>query len=124
MWVNGDGLWRKISFYVCVPAIAICVAWAYNAEAEHSAHVEHIKEESGGVLPDAHAHDAINRRTNLTLGVPTHFSSALIYVVDTYKDVELDSLCKRLFNARLTSLLDKPYSKRIECANPIDQQKM
>ncbi|KAF8808553.1 hypothetical protein BYT27DRAFT_7052170, partial [Phlegmacium glaucopus] len=55
-------LWRKISFYVCIPAIAVCVAWAYNAEDEHSVQVEHIKEENGGVLPETHACDFINRR--------------------------------------------------------------
>ncbi|KAF9452587.1 mitochondrial cytochrome c oxidase subunit VIa [Macrolepiota fuliginosa MF-IS2] len=56
-------LWRKISFYVCVPAIAVCVAWVYNAETEHAAHVEHIKEENGGVLPETPAYDYLNRRS-------------------------------------------------------------
>ncbi|KAJ3516367.1 hypothetical protein NLJ89_g1156 [Agrocybe chaxingu] len=55
-------LWRKISFYVCVPAIAVCVAWVYNAEAEHAAHVEHLKHENGGVLPEPPAYEFLNRR--------------------------------------------------------------
>ncbi|KAF5356262.1 hypothetical protein D9756_004156 [Leucocoprinus leucothites] len=55
-------LWRKISFYVCVPAIAVCCAWVYNVETEHAAHVEHIKHENGGELPETPAYDYLNRR--------------------------------------------------------------
>ncbi|KAF8807300.1 hypothetical protein BYT27DRAFT_7232843, partial [Phlegmacium glaucopus] len=33
------------SNYLTIPiSVAVCVAWVYNAEAEHAAHVEHIKE--------------------------------------------------------------------------------
>ncbi|KDR84878.1 hypothetical protein GALMADRAFT_149419 [Galerina marginata CBS 339.88] len=60
---EASDLWRKISFYVCVPAIAVCVAWVYNAEVEHAAHVEHIKEENGGELPETPAFDYLNRRS-------------------------------------------------------------
>jgi len=59
---QASDLWRKISFYVCVPAIAVCVAWVYNTEVEHAAHVEHIKQENGGELPEKPAYDYINRR--------------------------------------------------------------
>jgi len=59
---EASDLWRKISFYVCVPAIAVCVAWVYNTETEHAAHVEHIKEENGGELPETPAFDYMNRR--------------------------------------------------------------
>ncbi|KAF8632581.1 hypothetical protein AX15_001789 [Amanita polypyramis BW_CC] len=55
-------LWRKISLYVCVPAIATCAAWVYNAEAEHSAHLEHLKEEHGGHLPEAPQYPYLNKR--------------------------------------------------------------
>jgi len=44
-------------------SVAVCVAWVYNAEAEHAAHIEHIKEENGGELPENPAYDFINRRS-------------------------------------------------------------
>ncbi|KAF5337273.1 hypothetical protein D9611_003106 [Ephemerocybe angulata] len=56
-------LWRKISFYACLPGIAVCTAWVYNAEAEHAAHIEHIKHENGGELPEPPAYDYLNRRS-------------------------------------------------------------
>ncbi|KAF8905474.1 cytochrome c oxidase subunit VIa-domain-containing protein [Gymnopilus junonius] len=55
-------LWRKISFYACIPGIAVCVAWVYNTEVEHAAHIEHIKEEHGGELPETPTYDYLNRR--------------------------------------------------------------
>lgn len=60
---EASDLWRKISYYVCIPGIAVCLAWVYNAEAEHAAHVEHIKHENGGVLPEAPAYDYMSRRS-------------------------------------------------------------
>ncbi|KAF8168217.1 COX6A, subunit VIa of cytochrome c oxidase [Crassisporium funariophilum] len=60
---EASDLWRKISYYVCIPAIAVCCAWVYNAETEHAAHVEHIKHENGGVLPERPAFDYMNRRS-------------------------------------------------------------
>jgi len=59
---QASNLWRKISFYVCVPAIATCTAWVYNVESEHAAHLEHIKEENGGELPETPEFDFLNRR--------------------------------------------------------------
>ncbi|KAF9076177.1 cytochrome c oxidase, subunit VIa [Rhodocollybia butyracea] len=41
-------LWRKISWYVCIPAIAVCSAWVYNIEMEHKAHQAHEKAENDG----------------------------------------------------------------------------
>ncbi|KAF9481687.1 mitochondrial cytochrome c oxidase subunit VIa [Pholiota conissans] len=55
-------LWRKISYYVALPAIAVCTAWVYNTEVEHAAHVEHIKHENGGELPETPQYDYMNRR--------------------------------------------------------------
>ena len=43
--------------------VAVCVAWVYNTETEHAAHIEHIKEENGGELPETPAYDFINRRS-------------------------------------------------------------
>jgi len=41
-------LWRRISWYVCMPAIITCTAWVYNAEFEHNAHLEHLRAENDG----------------------------------------------------------------------------
>ncbi|KAF5312815.1 hypothetical protein D9619_003416 [Psilocybe cf. subviscida] len=59
---DASDLWRKISFYVAIPAIAVCTAWVYNTETEHAAHIEHIKHENGGELPETPAFDYMNRR--------------------------------------------------------------
>ncbi|TFK30366.1 mitochondrial cytochrome c oxidase subunit VIa [Coprinopsis marcescibilis] len=56
-------LWRKISYYVCGPALIACSAWVYNVEVEHAAHIEHIKHENGGELPETPAYDHLNRRS-------------------------------------------------------------
>ncbi|RDB29218.1 Cytochrome c oxidase subunit 6A, mitochondrial [Hypsizygus marmoreus] len=55
-------LWRKISYFVCVPAIAVCVAWVYNAEAEHKHHLDHLRAEHDGHLPEGPAYEYLNRR--------------------------------------------------------------
>jgi cytochrome c oxidase subunit 6a len=55
-------LWRKISIYVCMPAIAVCVAWTYNAETEHKAHLDHLRHENDGHLPEVPAYEYMNRR--------------------------------------------------------------
>ncbi|EAU93210.1 hypothetical protein CC1G_10278 [Coprinopsis cinerea okayama7 len=55
-------LWRKISYYGCFPGIVAVVAWVYNVEVEHAAHIEHLKEENGGELPETPAYDFLNRR--------------------------------------------------------------
>ncbi|KAG6814099.1 hypothetical protein H0H92_003146 [Tricholoma furcatifolium] len=56
-------LWRKISFYVCVPAIAVCVAWVYNAEVEHKHHLDHLRAENDGKLPEVPGYEYMNRRS-------------------------------------------------------------
>ncbi|KAF8898848.1 cytochrome c oxidase, subunit VIa [Infundibulicybe gibba] len=55
-------LWRKISYFVCAPAVATCVAWVYNAEVEHAAHINHLKAENDGHLPEIPAYEYMNRR--------------------------------------------------------------
>ena len=55
-------LWRKISYFACFPGILVCAAWVYNAEVEHAAHLEHLKHENGGELPEVPAYDYLNRR--------------------------------------------------------------
>ncbi|KAM0787296.1 hypothetical protein ACM66B_007072 [Microbotryomycetes sp. NB124-2] len=45
-------LWRKITIYVAVPCIAVGYLNARNMMKEHEAHLEHIKEENGGELPE------------------------------------------------------------------------
>lgn len=43
--------------------VAVCGAWVYNAEVEHKAHIDHIKHENDGVLPETPAYDYMNRRS-------------------------------------------------------------
>lgn len=42
--------------------VAVCVAWVYNAEVEHAAHLQHLRDENGGELPEVPAFDYMNRR--------------------------------------------------------------
>ncbi|KAF8585579.1 mitochondrial cytochrome c oxidase subunit VIa, partial [Ramaria rubella] len=60
--VETTDLWRKISLYVCAPATLVCVAWVRNVEAEHTNHLEHIKEENGGELPETPQYDYLHKR--------------------------------------------------------------
>ncbi|KAK7059055.1 Cytochrome c oxidase subunit 6A [Paramarasmius palmivorus] len=55
-------LWRKISYYVCIPAITVCAAWVYNLESEHKHHIEHLKEENDGVYPQPPEYEYLNIR--------------------------------------------------------------
>ncbi|KIY63517.1 mitochondrial cytochrome c oxidase subunit VIa [Cylindrobasidium torrendii FP15055 ss-10] len=55
-------LWRKISYFVCIPGIAVCAAWVYNLEQAHHEHIEHRKHENDGVYPQPPAYDYLNRR--------------------------------------------------------------
>ncbi|KAJ3550951.1 hypothetical protein NM688_g4967 [Phlebia brevispora] len=55
-------MWRKISFYVCLPAIAVCTLWVVRVEKEHAEHEEHIKAEHGGELPAIPDYEYLNRR--------------------------------------------------------------
>jgi len=56
-------LWRKVSYYVCIPGIIVCGVWTYQVESEHKAHIEHEKHEHGGELPEVPAYDYLNKRT-------------------------------------------------------------
>ncbi|KAF9496099.1 X15341 cytochrome C oxidase subunit [Pleurotus eryngii] len=80
-------LWRKISFYGCFPAVAVCVAWVYNAEAEHAAHEEHLKAENSGHLPEVPAFEYMNRRVK---PFPWGMNS-LFYNPHTNKDMEAEA---------------------------------
>lgn len=42
--------------------VVVCVAWVYNAEVEHKAHLDHLRAENGGVLPEAPSYDYLNKR--------------------------------------------------------------
>ncbi|KAI0274754.1 X15341 cytochrome C oxidase subunit [Gloeopeniophorella convolvens] len=55
-------LWRRISFFVCLPGTVAVIAWVRNVEAEHAEHQEHLKHENGGKLPEAPSYDYLNRR--------------------------------------------------------------
>ncbi|KAK7694926.1 hypothetical protein QCA50_002114 [Cerrena zonata] len=55
-------MWRKISFYVCLPAIAACALWTRNLEKEHEAHIEHLIHENDGKYPQPPRYDFLYRR--------------------------------------------------------------
>ncbi|PCH33861.1 mitochondrial cytochrome c oxidase subunit VIa [Wolfiporia cocos MD-104 SS10] len=57
-------LWRRISYYVCLPAIAVTALWVRNLENEHEEHIEHVKAEHGGELPEVPAYEYLNRRVS------------------------------------------------------------
>ncbi|KAF8523135.1 mitochondrial cytochrome c oxidase subunit VIa [Hysterangium stoloniferum] len=80
-------LWRKISFYGCVPATLVCIAWVRNVEAEHEAHVEHVKEVNGGEVPRAPEYEYLNRRAK---PFPWGYNT-LFYNSHVNKDMSLPS---------------------------------
>ncbi|THH04157.1 hypothetical protein EW145_g5732 [Phellinidium pouzarii] len=55
-------LWRRISFFVAVPATFLAVLWVRRVETEHAEHTEHIKAEHGGELPPTPEYDYLNKR--------------------------------------------------------------
>ncbi|GBE77827.1 COX6A, subunit VIa of cytochrome c oxidase [Sparassis latifolia] len=55
-------LWRRISFFVCAPAIFVCSIWVYKLESEHHEHEAHLMAENDGHLPDPPAYEYLNRR--------------------------------------------------------------
>ncbi|KAF9787230.1 X15341 cytochrome C oxidase subunit [Thelephora terrestris] len=55
-------LWRKISFYFCIPAITACYFWVEKVEAEHAQHVEHLKAENDGHIPFPPNYEYLNMR--------------------------------------------------------------
>ncbi|KAH8102532.1 cytochrome C oxidase subunit [Cristinia sonorae] len=56
-------LWRKISFYVCLPGIVVAALWVRNVEAEHAEHAHHLRAENDGHLPEPPRYDYLNKRT-------------------------------------------------------------
>ncbi|KAH9937188.1 cytochrome c oxidase, subunit VIa [Fomitopsis serialis] len=57
-------LWRKISFFVCVPAIIVTALWVRKVENEHEEHTEHLKHENGGELPAVPDYEYLNKRSS------------------------------------------------------------
>ena len=45
---GSSDLWRKISFYIALPLIAVVSVNTWNLEKEHHAHMEALIEENGG----------------------------------------------------------------------------
>lgn len=50
------------SFFVCIPAALLGAAWTYKLESEHHHHLEHLKEENGGQLPEIPKYEYLNIR--------------------------------------------------------------
>ncbi|CCL98293.1 uncharacterized protein FIBRA_00287 [Fibroporia radiculosa] len=57
-------LWRRISFYVCLPAVVVTALWVRNVENEHAEHEAHIRAEHDGQLPEIPAFEYMNRRAS------------------------------------------------------------
>ncbi|BGP00459.1 Cytochrome c oxidase subunit 6A [Rhodotorula toruloides] len=55
-------LWRKITYYVAFPAVIVAALNAKSLASEHEAHLEHIKEENGGELPERIVYPYFNKR--------------------------------------------------------------
>ncbi|CAK5264539.1 unnamed protein product, partial [Mycena citricolor] len=55
-------LWRKMSYYVCIPALAIFGTYVYNVEIEHKAHNAHLMAENDGKLPQPPRFEYLNKR--------------------------------------------------------------
>ena len=55
-------LWRNVTFFVCIPVTIVGSIWTYKLEAEHHHHLEHLKEENGGELPQPPAYEYLNIR--------------------------------------------------------------
>ncbi|GAA5866577.1 hypothetical protein JCM1840_002388 [Sporobolomyces johnsonii] len=55
-------LWRKITYYVALPAIVVGALNAKSMADEHERHLEHIKEENGGELPERIKYPYFNKR--------------------------------------------------------------
>ncbi|GAA5825860.1 hypothetical protein JCM11251_000029 [Rhodosporidiobolus azoricus] len=55
-------LWRKVTYYVAFPSIIIGLLNAKALADEHTKHLEHIKEENGGELPERIVYPYFNKR--------------------------------------------------------------
>ncbi|GAA5891443.1 hypothetical protein JCM6882_004473 [Rhodosporidiobolus microsporus] len=55
-------LWRKITYYVAFPSILIGILNAKALADEHEHHIDHIKEENGGELPERIVYPYFNKR--------------------------------------------------------------
>ncbi|KAJ7169780.1 mitochondrial cytochrome c oxidase subunit VIa [Mycena filopes] len=60
--LQSTDFWRKMSYYVCIPALAIFGTYVYNVEVEHGAHTRHLQEENDGKLPQPPRFEYLNRR--------------------------------------------------------------
>ncbi|KAF5385488.1 hypothetical protein D9757_005371 [Collybiopsis confluens] len=79
-------LWRKISWYVCIPAIAVCSAWVYNLEMEHKSHLEHEKAENDGKIVLPPAYEYLNMRRKPYPWGP----NSLFFNPETQKDLSVE----------------------------------
>jgi cytochrome c oxidase subunit 6a len=49
-------------FFVCIPAALAGAAWTWKLESEHLHHLEHIREENGGEMPEIPKYEYLNIR--------------------------------------------------------------
>ncbi|KAF8331502.1 cytochrome c oxidase, subunit VIa [Cantharellus anzutake] len=49
--IETSELWRRISFFACVPGVFLLALYVKQVEDEHHEHMEHVKAELGGEIP-------------------------------------------------------------------------
>ncbi|KAJ7071128.1 mitochondrial cytochrome c oxidase subunit VIa [Mycena amicta] len=79
--------WRKMSYYVCLPALAIFGTYVYNVEIEHKAHNAHLMAENDGKLPQPPRYEYLNRRTK---GPYPWGPNSLFFNPQTQRDMSID----------------------------------
>ncbi|KAJ7275148.1 cytochrome c oxidase subunit VIa-domain-containing protein [Mycena haematopus] len=60
--IESTDFWRKMSYYVCIPALAVFGTYVYNVEIEHKAHNQHLMDENDGKLPQPPRYEYLNVR--------------------------------------------------------------
>jgi len=78
--------WRKMSYYVCIPALAVFGTYVYNVEIEHKAHNRHLMDENGGTLPQPPRYEYLNvRRKPYPWGM-----NSLFFNHETQRDMSIE----------------------------------
>ncbi|KAJ7103630.1 X15341 cytochrome C oxidase subunit [Mycena belliarum] len=78
--------WRKMSYYVCLPALAVFGTYVYNVEIEHAAHNEHLMAENDGKLPQPPRYEYLNKRNKPYPWGP----NSLFFNPKTQRDMSID----------------------------------
>ncbi|KAJ7293478.1 mitochondrial cytochrome c oxidase subunit VIa [Mycena rebaudengoi] len=78
--------WRKMSYYVCIPALAVFGTYVYNVEIEHKAHQQHLMDGNDGKLPQPPRYEYLNKRNKPFPWGP----NSLFFNSRTQRDMSID----------------------------------